>query len=192
MRSKVERLSRKGQYLGLISMGYVIWFTGISGSGKTTLARRLVEELKKKHGRVELIDGDVVREFFEHDLGYTRQERIANVKRIAFAAMLLAKNGIHVIVANIAPYVEVRDFIRKHLEEYIQIYLNVPLKIAMERDVQGHYTRYRQESEKNIVGVDDPYEAPRNPDLVIDTSNQTEEESVHMILEHLKTHHNII
>lgn len=172
-------------------MAYVIWFTGISGSGKTTLARRLKQELERRYASVELIDGDAVRDFFEHDLGYTRRERIMNVKRIAFAAHLVAKNGILVIVANIAPYVEVRDFIRRHMPDYIQIYLKVPLETAIERDVQGHYKRYRQGSEKNIVGLDDSYETPRNPDLVIDTSNKTPQESVRSVLEYLKTHHNI-
>lgn len=172
-------------------MGYVIWFTGISGSGKTTLACRLVDELKKKYDKVELIDGDVVRDFFEHDLGYIKQDRITNVKRIAFAAMLLAKNGIQVVVANIAPYFEVRDFIRRHLKNYIQIYLEVPLATVINRDVQGHYTRYQQGSEKNIIGLDDPYDIPRNPDLIINTANQTTEESLRIILEYLKSRQNI-
>lgn len=169
-------------------MAKVIWLTGISGSGKTTLGLRLKKELEKKYKHVEFIDGDVVREFFDNDLGYTREERIQNVKRIAFAAMLVAKNGIHVIVANIAPYYEVRDFIRRHIHigNYIQIYIKVSIEKTMERDVKGHYAKYKNGKTKNIVGLDDSYDVPRNPDLIVDTERETIEESLRKILDYLK------
>ncbi len=166
-------------------MAYVIWLTGISGSGKTTLSLKIKDELEKKYGNVEFMDGDIVREFFEDDLGYTRKERIFNVKRIAFAAMLLAKNGTHVIVANIAPYYEVRDFIRMHIEKYIQIYLQISIEEAMRRDIKGHYIKYRKGELNNLVGVDDNYDIPRNPDLVVDTGKEAVEESIHKIMNFL-------
>ncbi len=166
-------------------MAYVIWFTGISGSGKTTLALKLKAELERKYGHIELIDGDSVREFFENDLGYTRKERILNVKRIAFAAMLVARNGTHVIVANIAPYYEVRNFIRKRIKGYLEIYLKISLEEAMKRDVKGHYKKFKQGKLNNLVGVDDNYDIPRNPDLIVETGKETAEESLLKIMDFL-------
>ena len=151
---------------------YVIWLTGISGAGKTTVGLRLKDELEKKYGHIEFIDGDSVREFFENDLGYTRKERILNVKRIAYAAMLVANNGTHVVVANIAPYYEVRDFIRMRIFKYIQIYLEISAEEAMKRDVKGLYKRYKDGNLKSLIGVDDDYDIPRKPDLVINTASE--------------------
>lgn len=166
-------------------MAYVIWLTGISGSGKTTLGLRLKQELEKKYGHVEFLDGDIVREFFENDLGYTREDRIRNVKRIAFAAMFVAKNGTHTIVATIAPYYEVRDFIRKHIKDYIQIYLKTSLEKVMERDVKGQYKKYNDGQINNLIGVDDAYDVPRNPDLIVDTEREPIENSLKKILDYL-------
>lgn len=168
-----------------IQTGYVIWLTGISGSGKTTLGIGIKEYLEKKYSQVEFIDGDIVRGFFENDLGYSRKERILNVKRIAFAAMLVAKNGTNVVVANIAPYYEVRDFIRKHIKNYIQIYLNISLEEVMRRDVKGHYAKYEKGKMDNLIGADDIYDVPRQPDLIVNTGETTSEESLSRIIEFL-------
>jgi len=164
----------------------VIWFTGISGSGKTTLSLLLKQELEKKYSQVELLDGDIVRDFFENDLGYSHQERVLNVKRIAFAAMLVAKNGTPVIVANIAPYYQVRDFIRQNIKDYIQVYLKISLEKVMERDAKGHYSKYKKGDVENIIGIDDTYDVPRNPDVVVDTENETVKESLDKISVYLK------
>ena len=170
-----------------IKMAKVIWLTGISGSGKTTLGGLLKIVLEKNRGQVEFLDGDMVRKFFRDDLGYSREERIMNVKRIAFAAMLVAKQGTPVIVANIAPYYEARDFIRESIPDYIQIYLKTSVEKVMERDVKGHYARYKDGIEKNLVGVDDEYDVPRNPHLIVDTQYDSVEESLQKILNYLKT-----
>jgi len=167
-------------------MAKVIWLTGISGSGKTTLGLRLKQELEKKHKNIEFIDGEIVREFFGNDLGYSREERIQNVKRITFAAMLIAKNGTDVIVANIAPYYEVRDFIRKSIKDYIQIYLRISTEKAIERDTKGHYKGYKEGKLNNFIGIDDVYDIPRNPDLIVDTEKETAEESLQKITNFLK------
>lgn len=167
-------------------MAYVIWLTGISGSGKTTLGEKIKQKLDKKYGKVEFIDGDVVRAFFENDLGYSRKERIENIKRIAFGAMLTAKNGTHTIVANIAPYYEVRDFIRKRIKEYIQIYLKVSVEKVIERDVKGHYSKYKKGEVNNLVGVDDAYDVPRQPDLIVDTEHKSVDDCLAEIMGYLK------
>ncbi len=153
-------------------MAKIIWLTGISGAGKTTLGELLLADLKQANLQAVLLDGDVVRDFFEHDLGYERKDRIQNVKRIAFAAHLLSQNGITVIVANIAPFVEVRDFVRRKLgASYIQIYLRSSLETVSRRDVKGHYQKNKAGQLSHVIGVDDAYEVPRNPDLVVDTEN---------------------
>lgn len=167
-------------------MSNIIWLTGISGAGKTTLGLALKEKFKNRYGSIEFLDGEAIRRFFGNDLGFSRKERILNVKRIAFAAMLVAENGTNVIVANIAPYYEVRDFIRKNLKNYIQIYLKVSVEEAIRRDVKGHYKAYREGRLKDIIGLDDGYDVPRNPDLVIDTERETVEESLSRILNYLK------
>ena len=166
-------------------MGTVIWLTGISGSGKTTLAKSLKAKLAKKSVAAEVLDGDDVRAFFESDLGYSRRERIMNVKRIAFAAMLLARNGTNVIVANIAPYYEVRDFIRRKISNYIQIYLKTSVSKVMERDPKGHYRQAKEGKLKDLIGVDDAYDVPRRPDLIVETDKETVAESVLKIMNFL-------
>jgi adenylyl-sulfate kinase len=160
----------------------VIWLTGISGSGKTTLGIALKKVLEKKYPRLEFLDGDEVRSFFGNDLGYSRPERVLNVKRIAFAAMLLAKHGIPVIVANIAPYYEARDFIRKKIPGYLQVYVKVSVEEARRRDPKGHYRRHDSGQVCGLVGIDDIYDVPRNPDIVIDTEKETVTQSVEKIM----------
>lgn len=168
-------------------MAHVIWLTGMSGSGKTTLAQRLEEVIRNKKGRVEVLDGDNVREYFGNDLGFSRQERIMNVKRIAFAAHMLAKNGVDVLVANIAPYYEVRDFIREQTPSYVQIYLKATTDMLKKRDVKGHYAKVERGEMKDMIGVDDAYDVPRNPDLVIDTDSTSIDNSVNAIVALLQT-----
>ena len=162
--------------------GQVIWLTGISGAGKTTLALALVADLKAKGVSVELLDGDIVRDFFENDLGYTRKERILNVKRIAFAAKLLADHGVCAVVANIAPFFEVRDFIRKKLPHYTQVYVKVSVDGARKRDVKGHYKKSSDGKLTDLIGVDDGYDEPRRADLVLDTEALSQAEAVKRLL----------
>jgi adenylylsulfate kinase len=164
----------------------VIWFTGISGAGKTRLSSMLLGELKLRGRAVKLLDGDEVRKFFENDLGYTRQERIFNIKRISFTAQQLSECGITVLVANIAPYYEVRDFLRRKLSNYTQVYLKASLEVVTQRDVQGHYQKSRRGEMENLIGVDDVYEVPRNPDLTLETGSETAEESFRKLVQFLE------
>jgi len=158
--------------------GYVIWFTGLSGSGKTTLSLLTKELLERNRQKVQLIDGDTVREFFKNDLGFTEPERKENVKRIIFAASLLAENGISVIVANIAPYYEVRDIARRTIKNYTQVYLEIDIDTARARDVKGLYKAFDLGKTKNIIGLDTRYDIPRRPDLVIRTADENPEASL--------------
>jgi len=167
-------------------MKHVIWLTGLSGSGKTTLGLRITEELKRTRKRVAFVDGETARGFFEDKLGFDRQSRIQNVKRIAFAASLLADNNVTVIVANIAPYYEIRDFIRKHIPKYIQVYCKASFEECAARDTKGHYLNASGGKIKNLIGMDQPYDVPRRPDIIVDTVNESVDESVNKILKYLK------
>ena len=168
-----------------MSNGCVIWLTGVSGSGKSTIANLLRLKLEPKVNDLHLLDGDEIRDFFEGDLGYSRNERVMNIRRVVFAASLLAEHGILVIVANIAPYFEVRDFIRRKTKNYIQVYVRAPLEEVRRRDVKGFYRKYEKGEIKDIIGVDDQYEEPRSPDLIVNTVKEDPEKSTEKILEML-------
>ena len=174
-----------------VKKGLVIWLTGISGAGKTTLALSLNDNLKKKGIIPELLDGDIVRSFFENDLGYSRHERIQNVRRITFAAKLLSDRGICVVVANIAPYVEVRDFIRSKIPSYCQVYVKVSQSEVIKRDVKDLYKQYQEGDLVNLISMDDQYEVPRNPDIMIDTDVENVEESTKKLLKFLEVNNKV-
>lgn len=183
----IKKISLVGIMTKITNEGFALWLTGLSASGKTILGKRIYEYLKKSDKRpVELIDGDVVREFFGKDLGYTRPDRIANIKRIIFAGALLSRNGVITIVANIAPYYEIRDFARKKIENYYQVYLKASAEDCEKRDYKNQYAKARKGMLKNFIGIDDVYNVPRNPDLILDTVTETEEESFKKITEFLR------
>lgn len=163
-----------------IALSPVIWLTGVSGSGKSTLALLLCDALRPNRS-VALLDGDSVRDFFEGDLGYTRAERIANVRRITFAAKLLAEHGTTVVVANIAPYYEVRDFIRRKIPHYIQVFLDASVEMVKARDVKRLYAHRQAEQVTDVIGIDEVYDRPRNPDLTINTDTTSEADSLRLI-----------
>lgn len=166
---------------------YVLWLTGISGSGKTTLAIGLARKLRSvyKDLKIEIIDGDLVRSFF-NDSGYTREARENNIKRIIFTAALLSKNGIFTIVANIAPYKEIRKFAREKIDNYLEIYVRASVEACAKRDVKDLYKKYRRGEMKNIIGLDDKYDVPENPDFIVDTEKEKVKESIENILSFIR------
>ncbi|HEX2259944.1 MAG TPA: adenylyl-sulfate kinase [Actinomycetota bacterium] len=166
--------------------GCVIWFTGLSGAGKTTIAQVLKDELIQRGQKVEILDGDVVRENLSKGLGFSKEDRDLNISRIGFVAHLLARNGVKVICAAISPYREPRDKVRQLVGDFIEVYVSTPIDVCEERDVKGLYQKAREGQIIGFTGVDDPYEPPLDPELDIPTINQSPEESAQLILNKLE------
>ena len=165
--------------------GYVIWFTGLSGSGKTTLATLLHQYCEKYNIKNQLLDGDDIRKFFNDRMGYNKNDRIDNLKRITFASKLLADNGIIVIVAAVASVGRV--FLREKLDNYVQIFVNAPIEKVIERDTKGMYEKYKNGKASNIVGMDIPYYQPKKPDIIVHTDRENINESHLIIINHLRS-----
>jgi adenylylsulfate kinase len=167
--------------------GFCLWFTGLSGSGKTTITTQLVKELRQRGSKLEVLDGDIVRENLSKGLGFSKEDRDTNIRRIAFVANLLSRNGVPVITAAISPYRDIRDEARQLMDgRFIEIYAKAPLEVCEERDVKGLYAKARSGEIKEFTGVSDPYEEPKDPELVIETDKQTPEESAQQILRYLE------
>ena len=166
--------------------GVTVWFTGMSGSGKTALAVPLEEELGKRGLRVERLDGDIVRQSLTRDLGFTKEDRDKNIERITFVAKLLTRNGVAVLCSFISPYRAVRAKVKEEVGNFFEVYCYAPLDALIERDVKGLYKKALAGEIKNFTGVSDPYEPPTNPDVMIDSSTETVEESLAKILRRLE------
>lgn len=165
--------------------GVVIWSTGLSGSGKTTIAHLLEEKLLTAGVPVELLDGDVVRENLSKGLGFSKEDRDINIRRIAFVAHLLQRNGVFVITAAISPYRAMREEARAMIKDFVEVYANAPLEVCEERDVKGLYAKARAGEIKGFTGIDDPYEPPSGPEVECRTDQETVEESVQKVLDKL-------
>lgn len=167
--------------------GVVVWLTGLPCSGKTTIAQKLAEHLRKNGKKVEIIDGDVIRQYISKGLGFSREDRFENIRRVSFVANLLSRNGVIVIVAVISPYREMRKMAREMIEtDFIEVFVNAPLEVCKKRDVKGMYKKAERGEIKGFTGIDDPYEPPENPDVECKTDIETVEESVKKILDLLK------
>lgn len=165
----------------MVDTGFTIWLTGLSGAGKSTLAEALALRLRATGRKVEVLDGDAVRTHLSKGLGFSREDRDTNIKRIAYVCSLLTRNGVICISAAISPYREARAWARDEIGNFVEIYVKCPLEVCRERDVKGLYRLVDEGKIKHFTGVDDPYEAPENPDLVVDTAGQTVEESLRHI-----------
>jgi len=165
--------------------GCVIWFTGLSGSGKTTIAHVVEEKLLDAGVPVEILDGDVVRENLSKGLGFSKEDRDTNIRRIAFVAHLLQRNGTFVITAAISPYRAIRDEARAMIKDFVEVYADAPLEVCEERDVKGLYAKARAGEIKGFTGIDDPYEAPESAEVVVKTGELSVEESAQAVIDKL-------
>src|SRR6202047_83060 len=167
--------------------GLTIWFTGLSGAGKSTIGQRVASELRERGLRVEVLDGDEVRQTLSAGLGFSKEDRDINIRRIGFVAELLARNGVKVITAAISPYRSVRDEVRELVgDHFLEVYISTPLEVCEDRDVKGLYAKARSGALKGFTGIDDPYEPPLNPEIEIATQGETPEESAARIIDVLE------
>jgi bifunctional enzyme CysN/CysC len=163
--------------------GLTLWFTGLSSAGKSTICQALYEKLWARGYKVEWLDGDIVRQHLSKDLGFSKQDRDENIRRIGFVAELLTRNGVIVLVSAISPYGSVRDEVRRRIGNFLEVYVNAPLAICEQRDVKGLYRRARTGEIHHFTGVDDPYEAPAAPEIECRTDRETLAESTAKVLE---------
>ncbi|HIK54162.1 MAG TPA: adenylyl-sulfate kinase [Synechococcales cyanobacterium M55_K2018_004] len=168
------------------NQGLVLWLTGLSGAGKTTIARGVEHELKRRACLVEVLDGDVMRTNLCKGLGFSREDRETNIRRIGFVANLLSRNGVIAIAAVISPYRSIRDEIRDMSDRFMEVYVNAPLEVCEARDPKGLYAMARAGELLAFTGIDDPYEPPLEPDLVCHTDIETPEESIRKIVDKLE------
>ncbi len=165
-----------------LDAGLTVWLTGLPSSGKTTLARALRERLAMAGHKVELLDGDVARAHLTRGLGFSREDRDENVRRIGFVAHLLSRNGVVVLCSVISPFRSVRDELRRlHDGRFFEVHVSAPLEVCARRDVKGLYARARRGEIDSMTGVDDPYEAPLSPELVVPTHDRSVEQSVQVV-----------
>jgi adenylylsulfate kinase len=158
--------------------GVTIWFTGLSGAGKTTITKAIAEKLHSEGYPVEILDGDIVRQNLTKGLGYSKEDRDENIRRIGFVSHLLTRHGVLVLVSAISPYREIRDEVRARIGDFVEVFVNAPLEVCEARDVKGLYQRARSGEIKAFTGIDDPYEAPLNPEVECRTDLEKLEESV--------------
>jgi adenylyl-sulfate kinase len=162
--------------------GCTLWFTGMSGSGKSTLATLIAARLRARHARVEVIDGDIIRTQLCHGLGFSRDDRQENIRRIGFVCELLSRNGVIAIAAAISPYRACRDELRSRIANFIEIYMHCPVDVLVERDVKGLYKKAIAGEIPHFTGISDPYEPPVTPEVTVDSSKDSLEDSVASIL----------
>ena len=162
--------------------GLTLWLTGLSGAGKSTIAERVAAELRHRGRRVEVLDGDAIRENLSKGLGFSKEDRDTNIRRIGFVAELLARNGVVVVVAAISPYRAVRDEVRARIDRFVEVHVHCSLDELVRRDVKGLYRRAIAGEIPHFTGVSDPYEAPLDPEVVVDTAVESVEESVLRVL----------
>ena len=166
--------------------GFTLWFTGLSGAGKTTISTIIHERLKALGAKVELLDGDVVRTNLSRGLGYSKADRDTNIRRIGFVAELLSRNGVIAVCAAISPYRAIRDELRAKIGNFVEVYLDCPLEVLVQRDAKGLYRKALAGEIANFTGVSDPYEPPLAPEVSIDTSRESIESAAQKVWDKLE------
>jgi adenylylsulfate kinase len=166
--------------------GVTIWFTGLPCCGKTTIADQVGVILRGKEFLVERLDGDLVRQNFSDDLGFSKKDRDENIRRAIFLAKMLTRNNVVVLASFVSPYQRQRRKARKEIKQFVEVYVRCPVKICMKRDVKGMYKKALEGKIKHFTGVDDPYEEPESPELIVDTDIESVEESVGKVLQKIE------
>ena len=169
------------------SAGFTIWFTGLSGSGKSTITAILERDLRARGHRVEVLDGDVVRTHLSKGLGFSKEDRDTNIRRIGWVCEVLSRNDVVAIAAAISPYREIRDEVRANIGRFVEVYVTAPLEVLADRDVKGLYRKAMAGEISNFTGVNDPYEEPRNPEVVCySDGSETPDESAARVIAKLE------
>ena len=166
--------------------GFTVWLTGLSGAGKSTIAEAVAAELRERGFKVEVLDGDVVRTNLSKGLGFSKEDRDTNIRRIAFVAHLLSRNNVVAITAAISPYRAIRDEARAMIGSFVEVFADAPLEVCEARDTKGLYAKARAGELKGFTGVDDPYEAPLNPEVVCRTDQESLDESLAKVMAKLE------
>jgi len=169
-----------------MDQGFTLWFTGLSGAGKSTLANLVAQELRQRAHRVEILDGDEVRTNLSKGLGFSKEDRDINIRRIGYVCNLLARNGVIAISAAISPYRDVRDEVRRSHDRFFEVFVRCTLDKLVERDVKGLYKKALAGEIKSFTGVSDPYEEPVNPELIFDSSTETIDQSMGKLIRRLE------
>jgi len=162
--------------------GFTLWFTGLSGAGKTTLARGVEALLRERGLKVEVLDGDIVRQNLSKGLGFSKEDRDTNIKRIGFVCKLLTRNGVAAIASAISPYEAVREHVRKDIGTFVLVYVQCPLEILIQRDAKGLYRKALSGEIRNFTGISDPYEPPLNPEVTVHTAAESPWQSISKII----------
>ncbi len=165
-----------------MAKGFTLWFTGLSGSGKSTLAERVRDILLERGMKVEVLDGDVVRQNLSKGLGFSKEDRDTNIRRIGFVCHLLTRNDVVAIGAAISPYKAIRDENRKLIGRFVEVYCKCDIETLKGRDPKGLYEKALRGEIKNFTGVSDPYEPPENPEVIVDTASEDADASVNKII----------
>jgi adenylyl-sulfate kinase len=169
--------------------GFTLWFTGLSGSGKTTVGSLVKQELERRRIPVEMLDGDEFRTHLSKGLGFSREDRDTNIRRIGYVAKLLTKHGVAVITTAISPYRDTRAEVRIGIGRFVEVYVRCPLAVCVERDVKGLYKKALRGEISHFTGVDDPYEEPLSPDLILETATEEPEQSAARVIALLESLH---
>ncbi|MCC6446458.1 MAG: adenylyl-sulfate kinase [Armatimonadetes bacterium] len=170
----------------MLQKGFTLWFTGLSGAGKTTIARIVADEIRSRGRNVEVMDGDIVRQNLSKGLGFSKEDRDTNIKRIAFVCKILTRNGVATIAAAISPYREVRDFARQDIGHFVEVFVDCPLEECIRRDTKGLYAKALSGEIPQFTGVSDPYEHPLHPEVWLHTERESPEASAGRVLAKLE------
>jgi adenylyl-sulfate kinase len=166
--------------------GFVLWFTGLPCAGKTTIADAVAKHLKEKKVRVERLDGDIVRQGLTRDLGFSKEDRDKNIERVTFVAKLLSRNGVATLVSFISPYRQMRQHARNETTNFIEVYVKCSLDECRKRDAKGMYAKAMRGEIKYFTGVDDPYEEPLNPEIILETDKENIQQCTDRVIDKLK------